>query len=584
MPDASLIVRLPGSGAVSASLSTVVPRLAVGQLLQALVLEIHGARALVRVRGQEFSARAEAPLSAGTVVSLPVTELSDHRLVFRVVSEQPGAGREPPLNEDDLRAVLQSAGLTDGEITRAVARALLVARLPVRRATIQALVDVGQALDDANPQTLRAAAELMRRDLPVTPGTVQIARALTRPAGELGRLLNQLQSLLDRPPDANPLPERVLAVLRRVLAATPRFQPLASANAETDAAGRARPTSPVAPPGSVARTEESGRTGPTSPAASPGSTARAEEPGRTGPTSPATSPGTAARTDATGAANRAPPSEPARATPLPLPAEGRVVNTVVARPSARPAPASPGEGTRAAATPAAPPTGVETTLVSQPVAGADLGDELRRALEVLGSSVERRLLDSVPRGSGVLELRAVLAEAAAVLEDEQVAARDQDVRGVLRQLRALVSELESSFEATRLVNAAPRGDASQNSYLFSVPVQTPTGWTSAELEIFRRADGLPIDPDDFRVAIRLDLPHLKEVKITVSVREQLVSCAFTCAQLDGMHALEQAHAELVQGLHDQGFRTGRFTHALLAAQDTPQESLSVPPGRLDTRA
>ena len=132
MRDPSLIVRLPGSGAVSASLSTVVPRLAVGQLLQALVLEVRGARALVRVRGQEFSARAEAPLSDGTVVSLQVTELSDRRLVFRVVSEQPGAGREPPLNEHDLRAVLQSAALSDGEVTRAAARALLSARLPVR--------------------------------------------------------------------------------------------------------------------------------------------------------------------------------------------------------------------------------------------------------------------------------------------------------------------------------------------------------------------------------------------------------------------------------------------------------------------
>ena len=256
----------------------------------------------------------------------------------------------------------------------------------------------------------------------------------------------------------------------------------------------------------------------------------------------------------------------------------------VARPSAQPAAAPPAGGSRVVPATPAQPTGVETTSVSQPAAGADLGAELRRALEVLGSSVERRLLDGNPRGSGVLELRAVLAEAVAVLEDEQVVARSQGVRGGLRQLRALLSELETSFDATQLANAAPRGDASQSSYLFSVPVRTPAGWTSADLEIFRRGDGREIDPDDFRVAIRLDLPHLKEVKITVSVRDKLVSCAFTCEQLGGMHALEQAQAELVQDLHGHGFRTGRFTHALLAVQDSTQGSGSVSPGRLDTRA
>ena len=104
-------VNLPSITAAGdvARLSTVIPRLAEGMVLSAVVLRAEGGEVTVRFRGMDVTAQAQVQLQAGERISLVVSELAPQRIVFRVA----GANIMPPemtsLTNADLEPLLRQA-------------------------------------------------------------------------------------------------------------------------------------------------------------------------------------------------------------------------------------------------------------------------------------------------------------------------------------------------------------------------------------------------------------------------------------------------------------------------------------------
>ena len=81
------LIKLPATVSETARLSSVFPRLKVGMVLTALVLESDGEQAVIRMRGMDVNAQSQVPLRPNQQVTLLVSELGREQVVLRVVPE-----------------------------------------------------------------------------------------------------------------------------------------------------------------------------------------------------------------------------------------------------------------------------------------------------------------------------------------------------------------------------------------------------------------------------------------------------------------------------------------------------------------
>ena len=555
-------VNLPSITAAgnSARLSAVVPRLAEGMILSAVVLTSEGGEVTIRFRGMDVNAQAQVPLQAGERIALVVSELSPRRIVFRVAQDNVMPPDMTSLTDKDLEPLLQKASLPVNPENLASVRALILNGQPLNPENIARLVSGARAAGGFSPANLDAVIFLQARDLPVTPTSVALAASILAGAENPAELLGRLESMVRpgaapaAPPPAGTgapaqLPPRVARALDQLVRIFPRLDPGTARGPSVPAGMPATPATGTGEPSAASST-------PTGPAEATAASAGTVPASTTAPGAPPAAAGasTGASTGPAAASSSTGSPETAGTSSL--------ATTSIEHPAAA--------GTSSLA----------TTPIEQPVAA--LAGQLARIVEHFGRSLESRLAQGAPAAETTTDIRALVARMQAQVA-EAIPGSSGAERETLMTLLSTLRELADGLEANQMLNSAPatRSD-SLDYYVFHLPIKTEDGWESGELRLYKRDGEQELDPENANIRLRLDMRHLGPVDVGMNFQGDSVSCHFHCEQLEAVRRLEDTAPELAQAIDGLGRRVGAIRHSLHPVEirvDAPRRPMT---GRIDT--
>jgi len=217
------------------------------------------------------------------------------------------------------------------------------------------------------------------------------------------------------------------------------------------------------------------------------------------------------------------------------------------------------EAVQTAASQAASLSRLLTALRARPTAGAaQVHQDLERVVEMVGRSLENKLLSPQAAQAVEEDLRAVLSRLQSSLERLlRAPAPDPETAALTEQARRLLtvaSTARDALEGQQLLNAtAPRAHTPSYAYV-EVPVVIGDQRFDARLKVFRDASqsGEPIDPDNARVALRLNTHSFGVVTALVEMKQAALSVDFSFDNEAARAVFESRTPELLRALEAVG--------------------------------
>jgi hypothetical protein len=161
----------------------------------------------------------------------------------------------------------------------------------------------------------------------------------------------------------------------------------------------------------------------------------------------------------------------------------------------------------------------------------------------------------------------------AVRETVSQTSLDQHTTQLLHTLSNQLETIQRDLGAIQLANMsnAPQ-PAMEPYYMFPIPLQTPEGPVTAQLRVFRRnSQNQPLDPDNLRLALLLELPGLGDIAVKLSVFKQHLSGQI----FSGRHDTERLVATELEELHNRltglGYHVDSLTSDILTTNQQSTE-------------
>jgi hypothetical protein len=167
---------------------------------------------------------------------------------------------------------------------------------------------------------------------------------------------------------------------------------------------------------------------------------------------------------------------------------------------------------------------------------------------------------------------------------------------VLRELAQQIETVSKDLGAIQMSNMARTPPATgEPYYMFPIPLQTEAGPRTAQLRVYRRNDGSkgnqPLDPDNLRLALLLDMPGLGEIAVDLTVFNKRLSGKFISGR-ESTHQLVQAELDDLQhSLQKLGYTVDGLFADLLSLDEPsifepsePAQGIEVPLSQVDLAA
>lgn len=164
---------------------------------------------------------------------------------------------------------------------------------------------------------------------------------------------------------------------------------------------------------------------------------------------------------------------------------------------------------------------------------------------------------------------------------------------VLRELSHQIETVTKDLGAIQMSNVAQTPPAAgEPYYMFPIPLQTEAGPRTAQLRVYRRNDGSngtqPLDPNNLRLALLLDMPGLGEIAVDLTVFEKRLSGKFISGR-ESTHQLVQADlGDLQRNLQKLGYTVDGLFASLLSPEvpsvfepSEPSHAVEVPLAQVD---
>lgn len=164
---------------------------------------------------------------------------------------------------------------------------------------------------------------------------------------------------------------------------------------------------------------------------------------------------------------------------------------------------------------------------------------------------------------------------------------------VLRELSHQIETVSRDLGAIQMSNMAQTPPAAgEPYYMFPIPLHTEAGPRTAQLRVYRRSDGSngtqPLDPDNLRLALLLDMPGLGEIAVDLTVFNKRLSGKFISGR-QSTHQLVQAElGDLQRSLQKLGYTVdGLFADMLSPEKPSifepsePAHGIEVPLAQVD---
>ncbi len=200
--------------------------LRMNQRIAAEVLQVSGDRVVLSMNGVQLVARLTssdqaAQLLERRVAQFIVRDLNQSLITLQLVPRGTETEQTPPsLPPRLIQSLLQQAGLPVNFETITIAKVLLASGLSVEAELVEEISRVLQHIGKWNEGDALAAALLKSAGLPITPATVDLARAQLPSLGEMIQTLQkQLESLLNskQSPELVALAKEVLNTISTIL-------------------------------------------------------------------------------------------------------------------------------------------------------------------------------------------------------------------------------------------------------------------------------------------------------------------------------------------------------------------------------
>ncbi len=157
---------------------------------------------------------------------------------------------------------------------------------------------------------------------------------------------------------------------------------------------------------------------------------------------------------------------------------------------------------------------------------------------------------------------------------------------VLRDLAQQVETVTKDLGAIQMSNLAQTPPAAgEPYYMFPIPLHTEAGPRTAQLRVYRRNNGnnQPLDPDNLRLALLLDMPGLGEIAVDLTVFEKRLSGKFISGR-ESTHRLVEADLNnLEQTLQKLGYTVDGLWAKMLSPEEPsifeetePAQNIEVP--------
>ncbi len=223
------------------------------------------------------------------------------------------------------------------------------------------------------------------------------------------------------------------------------------------------------------------------------------------------------------------------------------------------------EATRSVAAESARLTRLLESAQTHPDRGTpQVHEDLRRLVELVGRSLENKLLSTDAARAVERDPRAVLGRLEVALErlvrSPSTAEHDPALAEQAQRLLSAVTAARSALEGQQLLNAvAPRTPLPHFAYV-EVPVIVDGRQTQAQLKVLRGSgrSGEPLDPDNLRVALRLDTYTLGTVTALVEMRQGILNVEFSLDSPESEAVVDERLPELLSALQDGGLVVARL--------------------------
>jgi len=223
------------------------------------------------------------------------------------------------------------------------------------------------------------------------------------------------------------------------------------------------------------------------------------------------------------------------------------------------------EATRSVAAESARLTRLLESAQAHPERGTlQIHEDLRRLVELVGRSLENKLLSTDAARAVERDLRAVLGRLEVALErlvrSPSTAEHDPALAEQAQRLLSTVTSARSALEGQQLLNAvAPRTPLSHFAYV-EVPVVVNGRQVQAQLKVLRDSGraGEPLDPDNLKVALRLDTYTLGVVTALVEMRQGILNVEFSLDSPESEAVVDERLPELLGALQEGGLVVARL--------------------------
>lgn len=231
--DSTLITRLPAINSPLGQVDAPTRPLDLGQLIQGRVLTVRGSQAVISLLGEQIAVESRLPLQIGQVLDLVVREIRPGRITLQVTREtEEGALVNHVITDRDMGDLLASQRLPPDSTNLLIARTLIRNSMPITNALVMGTRNALSFIDAPTAEEMEAAIYLLLKDLPVTPQSLELAKASLLQPNNLGarvqELTAQLRELLAQTAQdsaVSMLPRSLLDLVRQVLQDLPQLVP-----------------------------------------------------------------------------------------------------------------------------------------------------------------------------------------------------------------------------------------------------------------------------------------------------------------------------------------------------------------------